>query len=285
MKVKVAQSSGFCFGVKRAMDLVLQVTARENKGEVFTDGPLIHNPQALELLRDKGVVSLNETKGKISGTIVIRSHGISPARLQELKKTGAKILDATCPKVKQVQSIIGRYAQQGFFPVIIGDAGHAEVQGLLGFSGKNSLVIQSEDEIKKFPSQQKICVVAQTTQNREKFLKLKEMIKGQFPQAEIFDTICEANRKRQEGLKDLCHAVDAIVVVGGKESGNTKRLVEIAQAEGVPTFFGESENDLDLKKMSSYNEIGVIGGASTPDWVLQKIVGKLENAGQETSIR
>ncbi len=111
MKVKVAQSSGFCFGVKRAMDLVLQKATGENKGEVFTDGPLIHNPQALELLRDKGVVPLTEANGKIAGTIVIRSHGISPKRLQKLKKTGAKILDATCPKVKQVQSIISRYAQ------------------------------------------------------------------------------------------------------------------------------------------------------------------------------
>ena len=116
-------------------------------------------------------------------------------------------MNATCPKVKQVQSIIGRYAQQGFCVVIIGDAEHAEVQGLLGFAGENNLVIQSEDELTKLPSQQKICVVAQTTQNRKKYLVLKEKIKKRFPQAEIFDTICEANRKRQEELKNLCHAV------------------------------------------------------------------------------
>jgi len=275
MKVKIAKSSGFCFGVKRAMDLVLQKAAKENKGEVFTDGPLIHNPQALELLRDKGVVPLTGANGKIAGTIVIRSHGVSPKRFHELKKSGAKILDATCPKVKQVQSIISRYAKQDFFVVIIGDAEHAEVQGLLGFAGENSCVIQSENELKKLPSQQKICVVAQTTQNRKKYLELKEKIEKRFPQAEIFDTICETNRKRQEELKDLCHAVDAIVVVGGKESGNTKRLVEIAEAEGIPTFFGETEEDLDLSQLQPYHEIGVIGGASTPDWVLQKIVAKL----------
>ena len=280
MKVKIAQSSGFCFGVKRAMDLVLQMAGGENKGAVFTDGPLIHNPQALELLRDKGVIPLTEANGKIAGTIVIRSHGLSPKRLHELKKTGAKILDATCPKVKQVQSIISRYAKQGFFVVIIGDAEHAEVQGLLGFAGENSCVIQSEDELKKLPSQQKICVVAQTTQNRKKYLELKEKIEKRFPQAEMFDTICEANRKRQEELKELCHAVDAIVVVGGEESGNTKRLVEIAEAENIPTFFGESEEDLDLSQLRSYHEIGVIGGASTPDWVLQKIVAKLTRSNE-----
>lgn len=257
------------------MDLVLQMAGGENKGAVFTDGPLIHNPQALELLRNKGVVPLTEAKGKIAGTIVIRSHGVSPKRLHELKKTGAKILDATCPKVKQVQSIISRYANQGFFVVIIGDAEHAEVQGLLGFAGEHSCVIQSEDVLKKLPSQQKICVVAQTTQNRKKYLELKKKIEKRFPQAEIFDTICEANRKRQEELKELCHEVDAIVVVGGEESGNTKRLVEIAEAENIPTFFGESEEDIDLSQLRSYPEIGVIGGASTPDWVLLKIVAKL----------
>ena len=265
------------------MDLVLQKAGETKKGKVFTHGPLIHNPQVLKLLRDKGVIPLTKANGKIVGTIVIRSHGISPQQLQELQKTGAKILDATCPKVKQVQSIISRYAQQGFYVVMIGDPEHAEVQGLLGFAGEKSRVIQSEDELKKLPSQQKICVVAQTTQNRKKYLELKNKIKKRFPQAEIFDTICEANRKRQEELKDLCHEVDAIVVIGGKESGNTKRLVEIAEAEGIPTFFGESEDDLDLSQLRSYNEIGVIGGASTPDCVLQKVVKKLEAAEQENS--
>ena len=263
------------------MDLVLRVADEGNQGKVFSDGPLIHNPQALELLRYKGVVPLSAAKEKFEGTIIIRSHGVSPRRLQELKKTGANILDATCPKVKQVQSIISRYAQQGFYIVIIGDADHAEVQGLLGFAGKNSCVIQSEGELIKIPSQQKLCVVAQTTQNREKFFALKKKFEERFPQVEIFETICEANRKRQEELKDLCHSAEAIIVVGGKESGNTKRLVEIAEAEGIPTFFGESEEDLDFEKMRHYNEIGVIGGASTPDWVLEKVVNKLEAAGQE----
>lgn len=277
MKVKVAQSSGFCFGVKRAMDLALQAANEvAGKGVVFTDGPLIHNPQALEVLRNKGVVPFEEVKGKITGTIIIRSHGISPKRFQELRETDAVILDATCPKVKKVQSIIDQYANQGFYIVIIGDAEHAEVKGLSGFAGEQSMVIQSEDELMKLPSHRKLCVVAQSTQNREKFLDLSETIKTRFPEAEIFDTICEANRKRQEELKDLCHSVDAIIVIGGKESGNTKRLVEIAQSEGVPTFFGERAEDFDLEKLKSYKEIGVIGGASTPDWVLEEVVKKLE---------
>jgi (E)-4-hydroxy-3-methyl-but-2-enyl pyrophosphate reductase len=280
MKVRVAKSSGFCFGVKRAMDLALKAANENKRDTVFTEGPLIHNPHALKLLKGKGIIPLSEARGKLKGTVIIRSHGVSPQRLRELQKKGVKVLDATCPKVKQVQAIISQYAQQEFYVVIIGDAKHAEVQGLLGFAGENSLVIQTEDELKKLPSQQKICVVAQTTQNRKKFFELKAKIKERFPQAEIFDTICEANRKRQEELKDLCHAVDAIVVVGGKESGNTKRLVEIAQAEEIPTFFGESEADLDLSQLRSYNDIGVIGGASTPDWVLEKVVTTLTHSNE-----
>jgi len=275
MKVKIAQSSGFCFGVRRAMDLALKAANEDGRDTVFTEGPLIHNPQALELLRSKGIIPLSEACGKLKGTVIIRSHGVSPKRFRELEKIGVKVLDATCPKVKQVQSIIDNYTKQGFFVVIIGDPTHAEVKGLLGFAKKKSLVIQSADDLIKIPPQKKMCVVAQTTQNREKFLELKTKIKKRFPQVEIFDTICEANRKRQEELKNLCHAVDALVVVGGKESANTKRLVEIAHAEGIPTFFGETEEDLDFKKMSGYNEIGIIGGASTPDWVLEKVVKRL----------
>ena len=275
MKVRLATSSGFCFGVKRAMDLAVKASQKNQEGPVFTDGPLIHNPQAIEVLRTKGITPLHKIKGGMRGTVIIRSHGISPESLQELKTSGMKVIDATCPKVNQVQAIIDKHAKQGFYIVIIGEQTHAEVKGLLGFGGGKSTVIQCQGDLKKIPQGYKICVVAQTTQNRKKFLVLKEKIKERFPEAEIFDTICEANRKRQEELKELCHVVDAVIVVGGKESGNTKRLVEIAKEEGSPTFFAENEEALDLSQVRSYNEIGLIGGASTPDWVLQKMVTKL----------
>jgi len=258
------------------MDLALEAAQKVGREEIFTDGPLIHNPQALETLRSHGVVPLQDAKGNIEGTVIIRSHGISPQRYREIEKTGAKILDATCPKVKQAQSIIDQYARKGFYVVIIGDADHAEVKGLLGFVEKNGIVIQNEHELKNLPSSKKICVVAQTTQNREKFFDLSGKIRERFPEAKIFDTICEANRKRQEELKSLCKSVDAIIIVGGRESGNTKRLVGIAKPTGVPTFFGENEDDLDLDKLKRYKEIGIIGGASTPDWVLKGVIRKLE---------
>ena len=283
MKIIVAKSSGFCFGVKRATDIALEASKTAGGGSVFTDGPLIHNPQALELLRKRGVVPLQEGEGAIEGTIIIRSHGVSPERQHRLDKTGATIVDATCPKVKKVQAIIGRCAKKGSHVVIVGDEDHAEVKGLLGFAGKNSTVIQSEHEVTTLPLGRKVCVVAQTTQSKETFLHLAEKIKEKFPDAEIFDTICEANRNRQEELKTLCHSVGAIIVVGGKGSANTKRLAEIAESKGAPTFFVENEEELRLDELKPYNEVGVIGGASTPDWVLQQVVDKLENAGVDKS--
>jgi len=283
MKVIVAKSSGFCFGVKRATDIALEASKTAGGGSVFTDGPLIHNPQALELLRKRGVVPLQEGKRTIEGTVIIRSHGVSPERQNRLGKTGATIVDATCPKVKKVQAIIGRCARRGSHVVIVGDEDHAEVKGLLGFAGKNSTVIQSEHEVVKLPLGRKVCVVAQTTQSKELFFHLAEKIKEEFPEAEIFDTICDANRNRQEELKNLCHSVEAIIVVGGKGSANTKRLAEIAESKGVPTYFVENEEELQLDELKRYKEVGVIGGASTPDWVLQQVVDKLENVGVNKS--
>lgn len=278
MKVKIARLSGFCFGVKRAVDLALAEAQKAGHRAIFTDGPLIHNPQAVEMLRSQGVLPLKETEGDIDGTIIIRSHGISPQRRKQIEKTNAKILDATCPKVKKVQSIIDSHAKSDYCIVIIGDAGHAEVRGLLGFAGKKGLVIQNEDELIKIPSDKKVCVVAQTTQNREDFIDLTKKISARFKGVKIFDTICDANRKRQEELRSLCHRVDAIIVVGGRESGNTKRLVEIAKSSGIPTYFGESAGDFNSSILKSYKAIGIIGGASTPDWVLNDVVNKLENA-------
>lgn len=257
------------------MDTALAV-AQEGGGRlIFTDGPLIHNPQAVEELRRHGIVPIENLAGMVSGTIIIRSHGISPQRFREIENTGAHIVDATCPKVKKVQSIIDVYAERDFCIVILGDAGHAEVRGLLGFAGNRGIVVQTEEDLADIPTTAKVCVVAQTTQNRGKFVDLTRKIRRRFPAAKTFNTICDANRKRQEELRRLCHQVEAIVVVGGRESGNTKRLAEIAESTGIPTLFGEKEDDFDRDSLKKYKSVGLIGGASTPDWVLKGVFDKL----------
>ncbi len=280
MHVILAKSSGFCFGVKRAMDMALAIGKTSGAEKpVYTDGPLIHNLQALDLLSERGIEPLGEIKESSNGTIIIRSHGITPQRRRRLEQSGAKVIDATCPRVHKVQSIIQDYTQKGYFIIIVGDAHHAEVAGLLGYASNKGVAIQSEDDLPNLPSDTKICLVAQTTQNREGYLLLAERIKERFPWVEVFDTICDANRQRQEELVELCPHVDAVVVVGGRHSGNTRRLFDIARATGTPAFFVETAADLDLEKLGAFQTVGVIGGASTPAWVLEEIVKSLEEVG------
>lgn len=279
MKVLLAQSSGFCFGVKRAVDLALRTSHSSSGQPVYTDGPLIHNPQALGMLSREGVIPLEVLPARLEGTIIVRSHGITPQRHLELENTGASLVDATCPRVRAVQAIIENHAHQGYVVIIVGEAHHAEVQGLLGYAGEKGMAIEIEQDMPDLPSDTRLCVVAQTTQNREKFLHLTDAIKKRFPQAVVFDTICNANRRRQEELLELCPMVDAVVVLGGKESGNTRRLAEIARTAGAPTFFAETRDDLDLDELKRFDTIGVIGGASTPEAVIQDVVKTLEAIG------
>jgi 4-hydroxy-3-methylbut-2-enyl diphosphate reductase len=278
MNVILAKSSGFCFGVKRAMDMALETGERAPRSHsVFTDGPLIHNQQALDLLHHHGVAPLEElAESSGSDTIIVRSHGITPERRRQLEETGARVLDATCPRVQKVQSIIKEHAEKGFFVVIVGEAHHAEVEGLLGYAGDAGTAIQRLEELPDLDPGTKVCLVAQTTQSREHFLRLAERITDRFPHAEVFDTICNANRRRQEELLQLCPRVDAVVVAGGRQSGNTKRLFEIARETDVPTFFAETSADLDRVELRKYGTVGVIGGASTPAWILEDIVAELE---------
>ncbi|HOC39707.1 MAG TPA: 4-hydroxy-3-methylbut-2-enyl diphosphate reductase [Thermodesulfobacteriota bacterium] len=283
MKVILAQSSGFCFGVKRAVDLALHATRSDVQQPLYTDGPLIHNPQALAVLSKKGVTPLEMLPARLDGTIIVRSHGITPQRRETLEKTGATIVDATCPKVRAVQSIIQDHAHQGYIVIIVGEAHHAEVQGLLGYAGAKGIAIETEKDLPELPPDTRLCVVAQTTQNRENYLRLAEAIKKRFPRTEVFDTICNANRRRQEELLELCPIVNAIVVLGGRESGNTKRLAEIARATGTPTFFAETKDDLSLDRLKCFETIGVIGGASTPEWVIQDVVKTLEHLGADAA--
>lgn len=282
MKVILAQSSGFCFGVKRALDLALEAARQEaGKRPVYTDGPLIHNPQALAVLQELGIKPVEAAMKSSHGVIIIRSHGITPQRHHDLEATGATVIDATCPRVQKVQSIVKEHADQGYTVIIVGDEHHAEVKGLLGHAGRQGISILHEEDIPDLPPETRLCVVAQTTQNRKRFLELAGIIRKRFAGTVVFDTICNANRRRQEELLKICPIVDAIVVIGGKASGNTKRLAEIARATGVPTFFAETKNDLELESLQAYSTVGVTGGASTPAWVLEDVVRTLESAGQE----
>jgi len=277
LRVIVAKTAGFCMGVRRAMDILLDAANEKSDGKVYTDGPLIHNPQVLEYLEKRDIHVVRGQTDLSKSTVVIRAHGITPTRRKEIEDLGAKVCDATCPHVMRVQSIIKKYAAQGYSTVIVGDKGHAEVIGLLGYAEGKGHVVQELDEIEQLPPMDKVCVVAQTTQDRRMFKEAIDRLKKRYSNCESFETICSSTYKRQDEIISLSKTVDAMIVVGGRGSANTTRLVKICESQGTPTFHVETDIELDLSKFKDFNTIGVTAGASTPNWMIKRVVEKIRS--------
>jgi 4-hydroxy-3-methylbut-2-enyl diphosphate reductase len=275
MKVRLAKTAGFCMGVRRALELALEAS-HDFPAPIYTYGPLIHNPQVLDMLETKGIHIMKEIPEAQQGTVVIRAHGIPPEDKAKLKDSGLKVVDATCPRVIRVQAIIKKHAQQGYATIIVGDRDHPEVVGLLGHAKGKGIVLTHPDQVKALPDLEKVIVVAQTTQDETLFEETVEKIKQRFSESLIFNTVCNATHQRQEEILKLAQQVDGLVIVGGYNSGNTRRLVTITQSVGTPCFHVETEEELDLKEISRFKIVGVTAGASTPNWMIRKVVQELE---------
>jgi len=263
-------------GVSRAVELALNLP-RRFQGPFYTYGPLIHNPQVLNLLEEKEISAIDEIPEHGEGTLLIRAHGVPPQAKARLEEAGFNVLDATCPRVIKVQTIISHHSRQGYASIIIGDRNHPEVIGLQGFAGENAYVVDNIKDLSNLPVFRNAIIVAQTTQNTLFFESIKSWAEAYFPHYKIFDTICDSTAKRQEEVKQLACSVDAVVVVGGYNSGNTKRLAEIVRQQGKPAFHIETENELDLNGLKSFRRIGLTAGASTPNWIIKEIRRAIEN--------
>jgi (E)-4-hydroxy-3-methyl-but-2-enyl pyrophosphate reductase len=279
MGIKLAKTAGFCMGVKRAVDMVLDMARVKGNETIYTYGPLIHNPQTVELLRKRGIVPIRRldeiTTTPAGATMVIRAHGISPAERKKIKDKGFRIIDATCPKVAHVQAIIRKHASAGFTVLIVGDREHPEVNGLLGFAGETGIVLGSSLEVESLPALPRVCVVAQTTQNIEEYEAICRKIRERFHGAVIFDTICDTTEKRQTEIKALAAGTDAVFIVGGLNSANTRRLAELAKLHGKPAFHIETADELKRINIEPYRLIGISAGASTPNWIIDRVVDHL----------
>ncbi|MBN1551246.1 4-hydroxy-3-methylbut-2-enyl diphosphate reductase, partial [bacterium] len=278
-KILIAKTAGFCFGVHRALEKALQ-TVRSTDDSIRTYGPLIHNEQVLDLLRLRGVEELSSGENIHNKNVVVRAHGISPNARKNLKEQGALICDATCPKVAQVQSIVKKYAGQGYSIIIIGDAGHAEVEGLLGYCQGQGIVIAGPEQASRFDFPEKVCIVAQTTQSREVFEKTSAIIESKSRQIKIFDTICNATSDRQAETIRIARRSDVMIVIGGKNSANTHRLVSIAQKE-CRTIWIQGPDDIHAEMLQDARRIGITAGASTPAWLIRHVVEKLRTICSE----
>ncbi len=283
MRIYLAETAGFCMGVKRAVNIALE-TAREKGEGIYTLGPLIHSPQTVEMLEKKNVHVVEDVSGLESGTIIIRAHGIGPEEREGIEKSGLECRDATCPLVLRIRNIIEKHAKEGYTVVIVGDKGHAEVSALTGYAGGKGVVVEGVEDVKEVP-RGKICVVAQSTQERRLFEKMVRELRKKSKDLKVFDTICDATTRRQEEVKALAMKVDALVVVGGRNSANTKRLAEISRGMSVKTFHIEEPGELKEEDLAGIEHMGVTAGASTPNWVIEKVIDRLEHLSEARASR
>ena len=279
MRIILAKSAGFCMGVKRAMDKVLSL-ARRKTGPFFTYGPLIHNRQVVDVLEARGICARTDFEGVEGGTVLLRTHGVPPDVVQRLRAAGLEVEDGTCPHVLRGQRSIARRSAEGYDVVIVGDRDHDEVVGLAGHATGPYHIIGGVEEATNVPLGGAVLVVAQTTFNKSLFHEIVGVLRARKPDLELVDSICDATSERQDEARVLAERVDAMVVVGGFHSANTRRLAEVARSTGTPTFHVETAAGLDTERLAEYESVGVTAGASTPSWITNTVIDKLASAGR-----
>ena len=272
-EVILAKSAGFCFGVKRAVDTVYEQTGKKN---VYTFGPIIHNEEVVKDLEKKGVFVINtmeELDDITEGTVIIRSHGVSSAVYEALQKKGVEIVDATCPFVLKIHNIVKQESANGKQIVIIGNEKHPEVEGIMGWSKTQVHVVDTAEKAQnlQLDPQREVCIVSQTTFNYNKFKELVEIISEKGYNIIIRNTICNATEERQTEAREIAKRVDAMIVVGGSSSSNTRKLYEICKNECKDTYYIQTLNDLDMTSLGKADCIGITAGASTPNNIIEEV--------------
>ena len=274
MEVILAKSAGFCFGVKRAVETVYEQTGTENR--IYTYGPIIHNEEVVKDLESKGVTVLEgeEDLRKLDkGTVVIRSHGVPREICEMIEKKGLTCVDATCPFVKRIHRIVEKESGEGRRIIIIGNPGHPEVEGIMGWSHTPAAVIESVEEAEKFTCLpgEKLCLVSQTTFNYNKFKELVEIFQKKGYNITIVNTICNATEERQTEAREIADKVDAMIVIGGKHSSNTRKLYEICRERCKSTYLIQTLDDLHLELPETAALVGITAGASTPNNIIEEV--------------
>ena len=274
MEVLVARSAGFCMGVRRAIDIARQVARQEGR-VVYTHGPLIHNPQELERLRGEGIMPVTEGADIPRAPVIVRAHGIPPEERRRLDEQAERVVDATCPNVAKIQETISEYGSRGYAVVIAGDADHPEVVGLRGHARGPAFVVARPGEVDDLPPLDRVLLVTQTTLDTRVFEEIRERVLARFPGAEALSTICRSTHRRQSETRELARRVDAMVVIGGRNSANTRRLVDICEGLGTPAYHVETARELPLGELARCRRMGVTAGASTPSWIIREVVEAL----------
>ena len=274
MKVELAKSAGFCFGVEKAVNTVYEEAKNENE-IVYTLGPIIHNEEVVKDMKKRGVeaVKIEDLASLQKGTVIIRSHGVSREVYNFVKNSGHRVVDATCPFVKKIHAIVSVQSGKGKTVVIIGNPDHPEVMGIKGWGDKNTYAVENIEQFINLglKKDEEIIIVAQTTFNHKKFQEIIDKISLLGYDVRCFNTICNATQERQAEAKNIASNVDAMIVIGDKKSSNTGKLVEICQEECKNTVFIQTLEDLDYDALLSVDSVGITAGASTPKHIIEEV--------------
>jgi 4-hydroxy-3-methylbut-2-enyl diphosphate reductase len=278
VKIILADSAGFCFGVKRATQLAFE--AAEKNPDICSLGPIIHSPQVVKALEEKGVKVVDKVEDIRASEVIIRSHGITAEELDHIRSRNLNLVDATCPFVKKAQDYATLLCSEGYSVVLVGEKDHPEVQGIISYTrGEAVYVVADSTEARRLPSKTKIGIVAQTTQSFENLVQVANVCLEKSKEVRVFNTICDATSVRQEEARKIACEVDLMLVVGGFNSANTTRLAQICKDIQTRTYHVETAGQIDSAWFDGVKTVGITAGASTPRWIIDEVVDCVKRMG------
>ncbi|MBM3284511.1 MAG: 4-hydroxy-3-methylbut-2-enyl diphosphate reductase, partial [Candidatus Aminicenantes bacterium] len=275
MDIIVAKNCGFCYGVKRALKMARSIRSR-SAGKVFTLGDLIHNPRVISELEKRGIHSVDAVDRVEGGTVIIRSHGVPPQVIKKLQKKKVEIVDATCPIVKKIQRLVDRLSRKNRELIIVGNREHPEIKGLMGYSRGKGIIIEDETQVEGLPWRKKRAVLAQSTQDIFLFSRVVAALIERTESLDVHNTICLYTQARQKSTSELASHVDVLLIIGGKNSSNTRQLYEISKRILPSTHLIESANQINPRMLRRAKRIGLSGGASTPPEAIEEVVARIQ---------
>jgi 4-hydroxy-3-methylbut-2-enyl diphosphate reductase len=277
MKIVVAKTAGFCFGVKRAIDIAFKIAMEKRKG-VYTLGPIIHNPQVVERLKDKGIIPIEDIKAKKDiRALIIRTHGITLQLLKEITSMGCEIIDATCPFVKKAQHYAKLLNEDNYQVVILGEKNHPEVQSLMSYASDNAIVVDGKTPLPKLRN--KVGIIVQTTQPLDTLQKVLYDALEHSNEIKVYNTICNSTALRLRETEKMARKVDVMFVVGGKNSANTTQLTRLCKSLSVPTYHIETASEIKGEWIKRAKKLGITAGASTPEWIIKEVETRIRDIG------
>jgi 4-hydroxy-3-methylbut-2-enyl diphosphate reductase len=279
VEIIIAKRAGFCFGVKRALDITFDIAKKFRSG-VYTFGPLIHNPQVIEKLKSEGIHPTENFENDNIKSLIIRTHGIPFYLYDNIVSQRFRVIDATCPFVKKAQHYAKLLKEEGYQILILGDANHPEVKGIMSYAGEDVIVVDGGTPLPTLKS--KVGIVVQTTQPVESLKKVLSNIIEHVKEVKVYNTICSSTAMRLRETEDMAQRVDVMVVVGGKNSANTTQLTNLCNSFGVRTYHVETASEIKDKWFEACKKVGITAGASTPDWIIQEVEERIRSIGGDS---